>query len=110
SPANNSAEKMAARGRLRVQIMRNLTPQQWKIVRAVAGSLLLLTIALTPMVAPFAQKREGLVKITGVSSRSTGDGAVVTVAADAPLTRTQTWQDEEGFHVTLPGAGPGVLK
>ena len=90
--------------------MRNLTPQQWKIVRAVAGSLLLLAIALTPLVAPFAQKREGPVKVTGVSSRSTGDGAVVTVAADAPLTRTQTWQDEEGFHVTLPGAGPGVLK
>ncbi|HKC66346.1 MAG TPA: HEAT repeat domain-containing protein, partial [Pyrinomonadaceae bacterium] len=90
--------------------MRKLTPQQWKIVRAIATSLVLLGIALTPLVAPFAQKREGPVKVTNVSSRSTGDGAVVTVAADAPLNRTQTWQDEEGFHVTLPGVGPGALK
>jgi len=91
--------------------MRNLTPQQWKIVRAIMGSLLLLTIALLPIVSPHAQRRrEGPYKVTGVSSRKSGDGTVVTVSADAPLTRTQTWQDDEGFHMSLPDASPGMIK
>ncbi|MDQ3817747.1 MAG: HEAT repeat domain-containing protein, partial [Acidobacteriota bacterium] len=91
--------------------MRKLTPQQWKIVRAATGSLLLLAIALLPIVSQHAQRRkEGPYKVTGVSSRKTGDGTVVTVSADAPLTRTQTWQDEEGFHMSLPGASPGMIK
>jgi HEAT repeat protein len=90
--------------------MRNLTPHQWKIARAVSVSLLLLGIALVPTVSPFAQKKDGPVNVTGVSSHKTGNGAVVTISADAPLTRTQTWQDDEGFHLTLPNTGPGQLK
>jgi HEAT repeat protein len=111
SPANNSARKFAAQGKLWVKAMRNLTPQRRKLAaRALTMSLLLLSVALTPILAPFAQKKEGTVKVTGVSSHKSGDGTVVTVSADAPLTRTQTWQDEEGFHLTLPNAGPGDLK
>jgi HEAT repeat protein len=110
SPANNTAMKNAAQGNSPRRAMRNLTSRRWKIARAVSVSLLLLGIALVPTVSPFAQRKDGPVNVTGVSSRKTGDGAVVTVSADAPLTRTQTWQDEEGFHLTLPGAAPGQLK
>lgn len=63
-----------------------------------------------PALAPLAQKKEGPVQVTGVSSHKSGESTVVTVSADAPLTRTQTWQDDEGFHLSLIGAGPGSLK
>lgn len=80
-------------------------------MRAVSVSALLLAVALMPTVSPFAQKRkEAPYKVTDVTSRKTGDGTVVTVSADAPLNRTQTWQDEEGFHMSLPGASQGSLK
>ncbi|MDT5060272.1 MAG: hypothetical protein QOH63_731 [Acidobacteriota bacterium] len=110
SPANNTAKKNVADGAFKPQGIRNLTARQWKIARAVSVSLLLLGIALVPMVAPFAQRKEGPVNVTGVSSHNTGDGAVVTVSADGPLTRTQTWQDGEGFHLVMTGAGPGSIK
>jgi HEAT repeat protein len=110
SPANNAARKNVAQRNSPRRAVRNLTPHKWKIARAFSVSLLLLGIALVPTVSPFAQKKDGPVNVTGVSSHKTGDGAVVTVSADAPLTRTQTWQDEEGFHLTLPNTGPGQLK
>src|SRR5689334_17072838 len=110
SPANNPARKIAAKGNVWGKAMKNLTPQQWKLVRALVVCLLLLGVALTPFIAPFAQRKDVPVKVTDVSSRKTGNGTVVTVSADAPLTRTQTWQDDEGFHLVLPSAGPGGLK
>lgn len=110
SPANNTARNNAAQGNSPRRALRSLTPHQWKIARAVSVSLLLLGIALVPRVSPFAQKKDGPVNVTGVSSHKTGNGSVVTVSADAPLTRTQTWQDDEGFHLTLPNTGPGQLK
>jgi HEAT repeat protein len=109
-PANNAAERCAVQSEPRLERGRCQTPRRWKTVRVLSVSLLLLGIALLPIASPFAQKRrEGPYKVTGVSSRPTSDGAVVTVSADAPLTRTQTWQDEEGFHMSLPGATPGSL-
>jgi HEAT repeat protein len=110
SPANNTAKKNVAHGAFQPRAIRNLTTRQWKIARSLCVSLLLLGIALVPMVTPFAQRKDGPVKVTGVSSHKTGDGAVVTVSADAPLTRTQTWQDDEGFHLVMTGAGPGLIK
>lgn len=87
------------------------SPRGWKIARAFSVGALLLAVALMPTVSPFAQKRkEAPYKVTDVTSRKTGDGTVVTVSADAPLNRTQTWQDEEGFHMSLPGASQGSLK
>ncbi len=61
---------------------------------------------------PHAQQRfkEPTVRVTGVST----SGNTVSIAADGPLGRAQTWQDEEGFHVVLvngeaaPGAGGGA--
>lgn len=80
-------------------------------MRAISVSALLIIVALMPEISPLAQKRnEGPYSVTGVSSRKTVDGTVVSVSADAQLNRTQTWQDEEGFHMSLPGARPGSIK
>ncbi|HEX6185389.1 MAG TPA: HEAT repeat domain-containing protein [Pyrinomonadaceae bacterium] len=61
---------------------------------------------------PHAQQRfkEQPVRVTSVTS----SGDVVSIAADGPLNRAQTWQDAEGFHVVLvngeaaAGAARGV--
>ncbi len=41
-------------------------------------------------------------KITEVSARSSAGGTVVTISADATLSKAQTWHDDEGYHVVLP--------
>ncbi|HLL13542.1 MAG TPA: HEAT repeat domain-containing protein [Pyrinomonadaceae bacterium] len=69
---------------------------------AVAGVSLGLAVAVCPLVAPQAQRaKESGVNVTGVSTRTNGSDAVVSIAADGPLTRAQTWQDDEGFHVVV---------
>lgn len=81
------------------------------LARTLSVGLLLAGVALVPTLSPFAQKRKDApYTVTGVSSSQAGGATVVSVQADAPLTRTQTWQDEEGFHMSLPGASPGALK
>ncbi|HYO90735.1 MAG TPA: HEAT repeat domain-containing protein, partial [Pyrinomonadaceae bacterium] len=50
------------------------------------------------------------VNVTGVSARSTGNSTVVTVSADAPLSRTQTWQEGNKFHLILPYAGSAPVR
>ncbi|HZH31207.1 MAG TPA: HEAT repeat domain-containing protein [Pyrinomonadaceae bacterium] len=82
---HNLSNKLSRRGRI-----------------AVAGVSLGLAVAVCPLVSPQAQRtKESGVNVTGVSARSNGSDAVVSIAADAPLTRAQTWQDEEGFHVVV---------
>jgi HEAT repeat protein len=107
--ARSTAKKNVAQSKLRREASRKPSSPRWKIVRTVSVSILLASIALVPMTDPFAQKRGAPVNVTGVSSQKSGDGTVVTVSADGPLTRTQTWQDEEGFHLTLPNASPSSL-
>ena len=109
--AKNAAEMNVAQSLLPHGTGKKPSSRQGRFVRTFSVSLLLVVVALLPTISPFAQKRnEGPYQVTGVSSRKTGDGTVVTVTADAPLNRTQTWQDEEGFHMSLPGASPGSLK
>lgn len=109
--AKNAAEMNLTQSPLLSRAGKNPSSRQWKTVRALCVGLLLVGMALLPTISPFAQKRkEGPYQVTGVSSRKAGDSTVVTVSADAPLNRTQTWQDEEGFHMSLPGASPGSLK
>ena len=98
NPKNGSpAPTLAARGR--------------RVARTLSVGLLLAGVALVPTLSPFAQKRKDApYTVTGVSSSQSSGATVVSVQADAPLTRTQTWQDEEGFHMSLPGASPGALK
>ncbi|HEV2800050.1 MAG TPA: HEAT repeat domain-containing protein [Pyrinomonadaceae bacterium] len=69
---------------------------------AVAGASLGICVAICPLVVPQAQRaKESGVNVTGVSSRSAGADSVVSIEADGPLTRAQTWQDGEGFHVVV---------
>ncbi len=73
-----------------------------------------VSLALNGPEQPLAQQRykEPAVKVTGVST----SGNVVSISADGPLNRAQTWQDPDGkvFHVVLvngeiePGAARGV--
>ena len=89
----------------------SLTARVRRVARTLPLALLLACVALVPTLSPLAQKRkDGPYTVTGVTASQSGSETVVSVAADAPLTRTQTWQDEEGFHMSLPGASPGALK
>lgn len=48
--------------------------------------------------------------VAGVSEHRAGGETVITLSADMPLSRTQTWQDGEGFHLVLPHAGRSQIK
>ncbi|HVG31188.1 MAG TPA: HEAT repeat domain-containing protein [Pyrinomonadaceae bacterium] len=70
--------------------------------RALLALTALAVAAITfPWLATRAQRasKEPTVNVTSVSARPAGGGEVVSITADAPLSRAQTWQDEEGFHV-----------
>jgi HEAT repeat protein len=83
-----------------------------RIVRAISAALLVAAaVIFIPSVVPQAQKsKDAPPKLTGVYTRKTASGEVVTLSADGPLTRTQTWQDQEGLHVILSDSGPGAIK
>ena len=99
-----AVQKSAAAGR------RRLAPLSVRLgLVAAAGASL---FALLPA-GPHAQQRfkEPPVRVTGVST----SGNTVSITADGPLNRAQTWQDADGkFHVVLvngqidPGAARGV--
>lgn len=109
--AKNTAKKNLAQSKRGREAKKKSSAPRWKVVRTLLVTSLLAAIAFGPMADPLAQKRdrEAPLKVTGVSAQKNGNSTVVTVSADAPMTRTQTWQDEEGFHVTLPNASPGAL-
>ncbi|HEX8136080.1 MAG TPA: hypothetical protein VF544_00675, partial [Pyrinomonadaceae bacterium] len=91
--------------------MTNSTVSIKKIVRISSTAVLITAVTLIPSVVPQAQKsKETPPNLTGVYTRKTANGEVVTLSADGPLTRTQTWQDQEGLHVVLSGSGPGAIK
>lgn len=70
--------------------------------RRTAAAVFALGLCLT-LFTPFApraqRKQEQGANVTGVATRATDRGAVVSITGDAPLTRAQTWQDDEGFHI-----------
>jgi HEAT repeat protein len=91
--------------------MSNITTYTGRAVRASSLTLLLALLALKPSDATKAQRaKDAPLNITEIQSRPTGRGTVVSVLADGPLTRTQTWNDGEGFHLTFPYAGRSPLK
>jgi HEAT repeat protein len=74
-------------------------------------TLLLAAVAFVPSLALRAQKaKDSPVHVAGVSERKTASGSVITLSADMPLNRTQTWQDGEGFHLILPHAGKSQVR
>jgi HEAT repeat protein len=87
--------------------MTNSTVGIKRIVRVSSVSLLVAAVAFLPSVTPQAQKsKEPPPKVTGIHSRKTASGEVITLSTDKPLRGTQTWQDPDGkFHLIVPGAG-----
>lgn len=82
-----------------------------KFARSAAASALLAMILLAPFSASRAQRRkDGPVTVAGMTTRKTASGTVLTIAADAPLKRIQTWQDGDKFHLIVPDAGQSVVK
>ena len=83
-----------------------------KIVRISSVSLLVAAVALLPSVAPQAQRtKEPSTKVTGILSRKTANGEVISISTGKPLTGTQTWQDPDGrFHLIIPGAGESSVR
>lgn len=78
-----------------------------KRLRAVLFVLTFAISALIPSLAPLAQRvkdSQSPVTLTGVSARQTSGATVVTISADAPLNRTQTWQEGDKFHLVVPYA------
>lgn len=86
--------------------MRNTSNKMKRAARAasVAASLVAFTVLL-PSPKPFAQKKDAP-NVTGISSRKTAKGQVITITTDGPVSGTQTWQDPNGkFNIVLPGSG-----
>jgi HEAT repeat protein len=78
-----------------------------KRLRAALFVLTFATLALVPSLAPLAQRvkdSQSPVNLTDVKTRQTSGGTVVSISADAPLNRTQTWQDGDKFHLVVPYA------
>jgi HEAT repeat protein len=57
---------------------------------------------IVPFPGSHAQRLFIPVRVSNVSVQSSGGGTVVSIAADGSLSRPQTWQDNEGYHVVLP--------
>lgn len=68
----------------------------------VLAVLVCVAAACVGQVISIAQKLYVPVKVSSVSAQTSASGSVVSIAADAALSKAQTWQDEEGFHVVLP--------
>lgn len=94
-PASNAVENKA---------MRN-TKMMKRALRVSAVGAILAATAFLPLPNPQAQKREAP-NVTGISSRKTARGQVITITTDGPVSGTQTWQDPNGkFNIVLPGSG-----
>jgi HEAT repeat protein len=68
-------------------------------------ALLVLSFAaagVAPHLVSEAQKREVPSKVWSVAAQPSGDGTVVWLTADTPLSSAQNWQDSEGYHLVLP--------
>lgn len=79
--------------------------KQIPATRVLLHLLVALLLILVPILLARAQKPDGAITVSNVSSHPTQNGTVVTIAADGALSRAQTWQDKEGFHVVIPDAG-----
>jgi HEAT repeat protein len=72
--------------------------------RAAGISLLLAVIGIGPYLVSQAQSSDGSITVAGVSTHASANGTVVSIAANGPLSKAQTWQDSEGYHVVVPSA------
>jgi len=87
-------------------------PDSFKIVATLARvSLALVALGPTQSASLAQAAKGGQVTVSEVSARSSANGTMVSIAADGSLSRAQTWQDREGYHVVVPsGTAPKQLK
>ena len=70
-------------------------------------ALSFVAIANGPLLVAKAQKLDVPVTVNQISSERSPSETVVSIAADGSLSKAQTWQDNEGFHVVLPNTVSG---
>jgi HEAT repeat protein len=61
-----------------------------------------LAMLVVPTMKGNAQNLYGSNRVSSVTAEPSATGVVVSIAADAPVVRAQTWQDSEGYHLVLP--------
>ncbi|MBD0372456.1 MAG: HEAT repeat domain-containing protein [Pyrinomonadaceae bacterium] len=84
--------------------MRNIKMMK-RAIRISAIGAVFAASAFLPFPNPQAQKKDAP-NVTGISSRKTARGQVITITTDGPVSGTQTWQDPNGkFNLVLPGSG-----
>src|SRR5947209_6045993 len=85
--------------------MRNPGPFEIRLRVISYVSLLLAAVSLAPFSILRAQQAgNGAVTVTGLSTHESSNATLVSISADGPLSRAQTWKDSEGYHVVLPAA------
>ncbi|HEY0319400.1 MAG TPA: HEAT repeat domain-containing protein [Pyrinomonadaceae bacterium] len=85
--------------------MRNSSNKMKKAMRIAAVSCIFAIAAFLPLLNLRAQKKDAP-NVTGISSRRTARGQVISINTDGPVSGTQTWQDPSGkFNIVLPGSG-----
>jgi len=78
-------------------------PEFLKTAVYIAATLLL--VAVTSVAQSSSDTKIVPVRVANVSSHPTSNGTVISIDADGPLNRAQTWQDREGYHIVVPSAG-----
>ena len=71
--------------------------------RRFAGLMLsLVLVFILPLLASQAQRLRAPVKVSRIVVQPSGAGTAISIVADGSLSKAQTWQDVEGYHVVLP--------
>lgn len=83
----------------------NKLTRLWFVVLLFAATGLNSHVAL-----PAQRTKESSVRFISILTSPTRNGTVVTLYADTPLTRTQTWKDSEGFHIVLLDAWQSLVR
>lgn len=82
-----------------------------RVVLMVALGLLPTVVGFSLLVVQAQRPKDLPLKISSVSIETSSNGTLVSIAADGPLSRAQTWQDSEGYHVIVPyAATQGLVK
>ena len=82
------------------------TPAARNVISIALHLLTALLLILTPILLARGQQPGGSITLLDVSARPVSNTTLVTITADSSLTKAQTWQDQEGYHVVVPGGHP----
>src|SRR5690349_7917488 len=63
-------------------------------------------LILAPLLLARGQQPQSSLTLLDVTARPVSNTTLVTITADGSLSQAQTWQDQEGYHVVIPGGHP----